>query len=212
MDSQTLDHISRGNVSAVSSFLSQLGTKKRSAASILSTVIDNTTALHAAVCAPRGSSVELVSMLLSAGAPADTREPCESRTALHIALARGELRAAALLLQGGGSLEAKDKQGLTPVDLVSALLSKGMWEAGGGACFAWGVGSNYQLGQTSVGLTKRRPTRVEELPDICEYIYIYIYVCMCVCVYRCVCVQAYQMVYHSVSGAKCDGPSQPNLR
>lgn len=133
MDSQTLDHISRGNVSAVSSFLSQLGTKKRSAASILSTVIDNTTALHAAVCAPRGSSVELVSMLLSAGAPADTREPCESRTALHIALARGELRAAALLLQGGGSLEAKDKQGLTPVDLVSALLSKGMWEAGGGA-------------------------------------------------------------------------------
>eukprot|EP00961_Rhodomonas_salina_P291652 3932189-Rhodomonas_salina.1 len=176
MDSQTLDHISRGNVSAVSSFLSQLGTKKRSAASILSTVIDNTTALHAAVCAPRGSSVELVSMLLSAGAPADTREPCESRTALHIALARGELRAAALLLQGGGSLEAKDKQGLTPVDLVSALLSKGMWEAGGGACFAWGVtsplasyafptrcavGSNYQLGQTSVGLTKRRPTRVE---------------------------------------------------
>lgn len=121
-------------------------------------------------------------MLLSAGAPADTREPCESRTALHIALARGELRAAALLLQGGGSLEAKDKQGLTPVDLVSALLSKGMWEAGGGACFAWGVGSNYQLGQTSVGLTKRRPTRVEELPDICEYIYIYIcmYVCMCV--------------------------------
>ncbi len=70
------------------------------------------------------------------------------------------------LIAAGASLDVKDKDGRTPLDLITiGLKASGDSRSGkSGLCYAWGVGSNYQLGQGSAGLSVKRPSRVGELP------------------------------------------------
>lgn len=55
------------------------------------------------------------------------------------------------------------------LDQLSLVLTPYIADSKQGAAFAWGSGSNFQLGETCAFLsTKDKPSRVEELPpDVC---------------------------------------------
>jgi len=59
---------------------------------------------------------------------------------------------------GNGAMKRKG------LDQLSAVLSQYISESKQGAAFAWGSGSNFQLGETCAFLSKGKPSRVEELP------------------------------------------------
>jgi hypothetical protein len=81
--------------------------------------------------------------------------PLPARTPLHKALYLGRLSIAAALLRAGAPLDAPDRRGRLPADLLSSELRRrlGPWAVGGAgaaparsALVAWGSGANWQLG------------------------------------------------------------------
>jgi hypothetical protein len=87
-------------------------------------------------------------------------------TAAHRAVQGRHILILQQLINAGASLEIKDREGRTPLDLITVGLKDSGDSRGGksGMCYAWGLGTNYQLGQGSAGLSVKRPSRVGELP------------------------------------------------
>ncbi len=87
-------------------------------------------------------------------------------TAAHHAVLGRHIFVLQQLITAGASLDVKDKDGRTSLDLIAIGLKDSGDVRGlkSGLCYAWGLGSNYQLGQGSAGLNVKRPSRVGELP------------------------------------------------
>lgn len=117
-------------------------------------------ALHLAVWR---NHLELVELLLQAGADPNVPDAESGWTALHRAFHFGHLRIAAALLAANASLSnCLDWQQRTPLDLVSAEL-KGLLPCDGpGEVWCWGNGTNFTLGtgKTDLQLT---PARLDSL-------------------------------------------------
>ncbi|EKX41337.1 hypothetical protein GUITHDRAFT_53137, partial [Guillardia theta CCMP2712] len=77
--------------------------------------VEGITVLHSAV---KHKRIDMVSLLLEAGANVDGKD-WESKTALHYSLQPPcqDIRVACELLRCGASIEVRDKNGMTPLDL-----------------------------------------------------------------------------------------------
>jgi len=154
--------IRRGNMPALQHALSILGgppsspsssppastpsgkERNKAGSGVITALHEGRGALHAAVANPAA-----VSLLLEAGAPHDAREASRGQTPLHLAMRGGHVSSAQLLLNSGASLDARDRLGESPADILAEHLSDVAAVATSGLCYAWGSGHNYQLGIVS---------------------------------------------------------------
>ncbi len=75
----------------------------------------NGTQLHMAARCRDDTCAEIVKKLLSKGADVNAKDPRQGDTPLHIAARRGSRKAAELLVGAGANVNAKDKDGHTPL-------------------------------------------------------------------------------------------------
>ena|SRR5690554_4503451 len=65
----------------------------------------------------------------------------------------------------GGNVSVKDKNGLTPMDLITALKKRELSENGNNdklELYTWGAGMNFQLG-TGIAQNRNSPTLVQSI-------------------------------------------------
>ncbi|GAQ82051.1 ankyrin repeat family protein / regulator of chromosome condensation (RCC1) family protein [Klebsormidium nitens] len=119
-------------------------------------------ALHLAVW---HNHLPIVRALLEAGADPDARDGESGWSSLHRALHFGHLAVAAALVDGGASLQLEDSKKRTPLDLISGDVKQ---TCAGETCtevYAWGSGTNYQLGTRTAGI-QRVPVRLDHLQGL----------------------------------------------
>ena len=125
------------------------------------------TLLH--VAASQGQS-DSAAVLLSEGACLAARELESKWTPLHCALYKHHLRAAAVLIQSAGvggvallnGAGSEDKEGFTPLDLLSLVHRPAAKPQRGGDTHACGSGVNYQLG-SGANMDVKIPRRLAAL-------------------------------------------------
>eukprot|EP00743_Colponemidia_sp_Colp-15_P009343 GILK01010213.1.p1 GENE.GILK01010213.1~~GILK01010213.1.p1 ORF type:complete len:1011 (+),score=198.68 GILK01010213.1:123-3155(+) len=121
------------------------------------------TPLHLA--ASRGE-VEIVELLLGRGAKVELVDFENGWTALHRALHLRFCRIALCLIRHGSSLSLKDKEGFTPLDLLSLRQGNCSFPLKScGHLFTWGSSVHFQLGYHTEAQTQETPKRVELLAD-----------------------------------------------
>eukprot|EP00742_Colponemidia_sp_Colp-10_P009685 GILJ01010589.1.p1 GENE.GILJ01010589.1~~GILJ01010589.1.p1 ORF type:complete len:1032 (-),score=167.36 GILJ01010589.1:58-3153(-) len=121
------------------------------------------TPLHLA--ASRGE-LEIVELLLFRGAKVELVDWENGWTALHRALHLRFCRIASCLIRHGSSLSMKDKEGFTPLDLLSLKRASLPFPLKSrGQLFTWGSSVHFQLGYHTEAQTQETPKRVELLAD-----------------------------------------------
>lgn len=71
--------------------------------------------------------LEVLQMLIHAGADLNARSALYGNTALHWCIVRGDMEAMKLLLQGGADNSIKDDHGLTPLDMLKSRSFNIQW-------------------------------------------------------------------------------------